>query len=110
MLADITTDMTPEMAEKCRVIQNRVLQARIPESLSNEILRHYAALEAKTRKNVRIAMRSSAVGEDTDASFAGQYITELNVTRENILHRLQVGGGQQVFAKGDSLQTPLRAG
>ncbi len=47
---------------------------------------HYAALEAKTRKNVRIAMRSSAVGEDTEASFAGQYITELNVTRENILH------------------------
>ena len=86
MLADITTDMTPEMAEKCQAIQDRVLQARVPESLSNEILRHYAALEAKTHKNVRIAMRSSAVGEDTEASFAGQYITELNVTRENILH------------------------
>ena len=85
MLADITIDMTPKMAEKCRVIQNSVLQARIPESLSIEILRHYASLEAKTRKNVRIAMRSSAVGEDTDASFAGQYITELNVTRENML-------------------------
>jgi pyruvate,water dikinase len=35
---------------------------------------------------VRIAMRSSAVGEDTEASFAGQYITELNVNRDNILH------------------------
>ncbi len=86
MLADITTDMTPEMAEKCQAIQDRVLQAGIPESLSDEILGHYAALEAKTFKNVRIAMRSSAVGEDTEASFAGQYITELNVTRENILH------------------------
>jgi pyruvate,water dikinase len=42
-------------------------------------------VEAKTRPDVRIAMRSSAVGEDTEASFAGQYITELNVTRENIL-------------------------
>jgi phosphoenolpyruvate synthase/pyruvate phosphate dikinase len=31
-------------------------------------------------------MHSSAVGEDTKASFAGQYISELNVTRENILH------------------------
>ncbi len=86
MLAEITTDMTPEMVEKCRAIQDRVLQAKVPESLSDEILLHYAALEAKTRKNVRIAMRSSAVGEDTEASFAGQYITELNVTRENILH------------------------
>ena len=86
MLADITTDMTPEMVEKCQAIQDRVLQTAVPEALSNEILRHYAALEAKTFKNVRIAMRSSAVGEDTEASFAGQYITELNVTRENILH------------------------
>jgi pyruvate,water dikinase len=30
-------------------------------------------------------MRSSAVGEDSQASFAGQYQTSLNVTRENIL-------------------------
>ena len=30
-------------------------------------------------------MRSSAVGEDTEASFAGQHLTVLNVTRENIL-------------------------
>ena len=30
-------------------------------------------------------MRSSAVGEDTEASFAGQYATELNVTRDNLL-------------------------
>lgn len=86
MLADITIDMTPEMEKKCRILQDRILKAKVPESISDEIFRHYAALEAKTRKNVRIAMRSSAVGEDTEASFAGQYITELNVTRENILH------------------------
>jgi pyruvate,water dikinase len=85
-LADITTDMTPEMEIKCQVIQDSILQASVSELLSNEIFEHYAALEAKTHKNVRIAMRSSAVGEDTEASFAGQYITELNVTRKNILH------------------------
>ena len=86
MLADITTDMTTEMQEKCQAIQDSILQARVPEFLSDQISSHYAALEAKTRKNIRIAMRSSAVGEDTEASFAGQYITELNVTRENIIH------------------------
>ena len=85
-LADITTDMTPEMGKKIKALQDSVLKATVPESISDDIFRHYAALEAKTRKNVRIAMRSSAVGEDTEASFAGQYITELNVTRENILH------------------------
>jgi pyruvate,water dikinase len=30
-------------------------------------------------------MRSSAIGDDTEASFAGQYATELNVTRDNLL-------------------------
>jgi pyruvate,water dikinase len=85
-LADMTTDMTPEMEKKIQALQDSVLNAKVPESISDEIFRHYAALEAKTRKNVRIAMRSSAVGEDTEASFAGQYITELNVTRENILY------------------------
>ena len=35
----------------------------------------------------RVAMRSSAVGEDSlDASFAGQHVTVLNVTSEPMLH------------------------
>jgi EmrB/QacA subfamily drug resistance transporter len=35
----------------------------------------------------RVAMRSSAVGEDSlDASFAGQHLTILNVTTETMLH------------------------
>lgn len=35
----------------------------------------------------RVAMRSSAVGEDSlDASFAGQHVTVLNVTTEAMLH------------------------
>ena len=86
MLAKITTDMTEEMEARCKTIQEMILKAEVPSSIAGEILKAYEALEAKTRKNVRIAMRSSAVGEDTDASFAGQYITELNVTRENLLN------------------------
>lgn len=85
-LADITPEMTPEMEEICRIIQSRVLEAEIPTSLSEAILDQYARLEAATQKNVPIAMRSSAVGEDTEASFAGQYITELNVDRDSVLH------------------------
>lgn len=86
MLAEITTDMTEEMEARCKTIQEMMLEAEVPSSIANEIYRAYEALEAKTRKNVRIAMRSSAVGEDTEASFAGQYITELNVTRDNLLN------------------------
>jgi pyruvate, water dikinase len=50
MLADITTDMTREMEIKCQAIQDSILQASVPESLSDEIFVQYAVLEAKTQK------------------------------------------------------------
>lgn len=85
MLAEIGTDMTEGMEAKCKIIQEMILKAEVPAALEGEILKAYEALEAKARKRVRIAMRSSAVGEDTEASFAGQYRTELNVTGDTIL-------------------------
>jgi len=85
ILAEITPEMTEEMQEKCITLQNMILSTEVPAALAGGIFRSYAALEAKTGKSVRIAMRSSAVGEDTEASFAGQHRTELNVTGENIL-------------------------
>jgi MFS family permease len=47
-----------------------------------------AAIAAAFRESGgRVAMRSSAVGEDSlDASFAGQHVTVLNVTSEEMLH------------------------
>ncbi len=57
----------------------------MPKFLATKILQAYEVLERKTQPNVRIAMRSSAVGEDTEASFAGQHLTVLNVTKDNIL-------------------------
>lgn len=35
----------------------------------------------------RVALRSSAVGEDTDLSFAGQYVSCLNISRDEIIGR-----------------------
>ncbi|HEX8255010.1 MAG TPA: MFS transporter [Thermoanaerobaculia bacterium] len=44
-------------------------------------------VEAFRQCGERVAMRSSAVGEDSlDASFAGQHVTVLNVTNEEMLH------------------------
>jgi pyruvate,water dikinase len=85
ILAEITPDMTEEMQGKCKTMQEMILKAEVPAALAGESLKAYEALEAKTRKSVRIAMRSSAVGEDTEATFAGQYRTELNVSGENLL-------------------------
>jgi len=70
------------MSEKLR---GMVLQAKVPTSIADEIIMAYESLEEKTRKNVRISIRSSAIGEDTEASFAGQYVSVLNVTKEDII-------------------------
>ena len=67
-------------------IQKLILKAPLPEDLEKEILRQYGILEKKDGENVKVAMRSSALGEDMPgASFAGQYRSELNVSRENII-------------------------
>ena len=50
MLAEITPEMTEEMEAKCRAIQEMVLNAEVPTAIADEILRAYAILEAKTRK------------------------------------------------------------
>jgi pyruvate, water dikinase len=71
--------------EISRRLQNMILAAEVPEDIKNEIMNSYDLLENKYHKGLRLAMRSSAIGEDTEASFAGQYSTVLNVTRENII-------------------------
>ena len=55
-------------------IQDLVLKAPLPEDLE-QILR----LAAQALPTDRLAVRSSAVGEDTEYSFAGQFATLLNV-------------------------------
>ncbi len=81
--------LSPESAENLdsvsREIREMILRAQVPEPLATEILQAYQNLEARTHYGLRLAMRSSAVREDTEASFAGQYDTVLNVTRDNLL-------------------------
>ena len=77
---------TPALLDsESRVIQDLILTAEMPVRLATEIYQAYRDLEAKIHPLVRLAMRSSAVGEDSEASFAGQYATELNVTADNLL-------------------------
>ncbi len=67
-------------------IQQRIIRAPIPPEVETAILEAYAALEAQCGPGVKVALRSSALGEDADgSSFAGQYRSELNVGRETLL-------------------------
>ena len=67
------------------VVQKKILESPVPTSLAEAIYKAYEDLELKTKNGVRIAVRSTAVGEDTEASFAGQYTTVLNVGKTKLL-------------------------
>jgi len=69
------------------VVQQLIIRSSIPQDLESAILEQYRFLEEQEGKGVTVAMRSSALGEDiAGISFAGQYRSELNVSKENILH------------------------
>lgn len=57
-------------------IARRLRQATIPRDLARAIRRSVARLGPESR--LRLAVRSSALGEDQDLSFAGQYATVLD--------------------------------
>ncbi len=62
-----------------------ILAAYVPDELVALLYAHYDALEQQTQPGIHLAMRSSAVREDSDASFAGQYRSVLNVPRKHLV-------------------------
>ncbi len=64
----------------CREMQQAILAGQLPQQIENEIFRSFDELAGG--QGLLVAMRSSAVGEDTSSSFAGKYYTELKVNRD----------------------------
>jgi len=85
MLASLDAVNPAELEARAEAVQRSIQDAPVPSSLAREVHRAYEALEAKTSTGIALAMRSTAVGEDTEVSFAGQYTTVLNVGKEALL-------------------------
>ncbi len=72
-------------------IRQLIISADVPAVIEEAILLAYAKLAGDTSygkipdSSLRISMRSSAVGEDSELSFAGQYLSRLNVPQEHII-------------------------
>ncbi|NVM21873.1 MAG: pyruvate, water dikinase [Desulfobacterales bacterium] len=77
-----------EMLHKASAdIQQLIIRSPLPSELEKAILSAYGRLEVKSRKGINVSLRSSAIGEDSEKlSFAGQYGTRLNVSREFLSH------------------------
>ena len=67
----------------CSDIRYVIEQAKIPDSLADEIIEAYHILVDRIGSESTFAIRSSATAEDLpDASFAGQQVTHLNISGE----------------------------
>ncbi|GFK94072.1 Phosphoenolpyruvate synthase [Fundidesulfovibrio magnetotacticus] len=70
----------------CSQIQQMIQNAKLPPDVAEAILKAYLELEARTEPDVRVSMRSSALGEDAmGQSFAGQFRSVLGVSAEELL-------------------------
>ncbi len=68
-----------------QVIQDQILKVEIPSSLTGAIQGAYDRLTAGIGREVPLAIRSSALGEDSDFSFAGQFLSLLNIGPEKMV-------------------------
>lgn len=67
-------------------IQSLILNAELPDDIERELRNAAIELKHKLGSDIRLAVRSSATSEDSEASFAGQHSTVLNVTEKNLVH------------------------
>ncbi len=84
----IATDITDlqELAALCAQIRNLIVDARIPQALEDELQKAAGHLKQQTGATVTLAVRSSAIGEDSAAnSFAGQYQSALHVPLDKLM-------------------------
>jgi len=69
-----------------RRIQELILNSEFPDDLADAVWNAWRDLKSRCGPELRVAVRSSAIGEDSEqASFAGLYESYLNVTEEGLL-------------------------
>jgi pyruvate,water dikinase len=74
------------LLELCAKIRGMILAAEVPDELQQAILAAYDRLCALEGRPVHVALRSSALGEDSaGASFAGQHKSLLNLDRDSLV-------------------------
>ncbi|MEJ5366662.1 MAG: PEP/pyruvate-binding domain-containing protein, partial [Desulfosoma sp.] len=92
------TDMTSPAAvqEFSEAVQHLILRTPVPREIQEALEAAFREMEVEAAQSLgpgrplRVAMRSSAIGEDSDLSFAGQYVSVLNVERDRLAETYRV--------------------
>ncbi|GAQ93853.1 pyruvate, water dikinase [Thermodesulfovibrio aggregans] len=74
-----------ELTRASEKIQQLIINAKVPDEIANSIKKSYEELCKKINKKCAVSVRSSAIHEDSDFSFAGQYSSFLNVPEDLIV-------------------------
>ena len=86
LLASIVPEQPASLEEISQSLMTLVRRMEIPDAVQDEILDRFDHLGAEhTGPPLRVAVRSSALHEDSDHSFAGQYHSVLGVGRSGLL-------------------------
>lgn len=86
-LSSLSIENLEELNKVSREISEMIIQSDIPPDLQYAIEDSYSELCKTAGKKVSVSVRSSAIREDSELSFAGQYATFLNVSGDLIVRR-----------------------
>ncbi len=86
-LSEFQVDNLEVLNNTSREIQELIMRGEVPDDLEKDILNAYSELCEKAGQKVLVSVRSSALQEDGEFSFAGQYSTFLNVPSDSIIQK-----------------------
>ncbi|MBB5349226.1 hypothetical protein JWG42_11845 [Desulfoprunum benzoelyticum] len=85
LLARIEPTVPDSLADISSQLTELITSAEVPPAVHEAIFTAQAAAFADREDRISMVVRSSAVGEDSEFSFAGQYATVLDVRRDNLI-------------------------
>ncbi|MFO7727007.1 MAG: PEP/pyruvate-binding domain-containing protein [Desulfonatronovibrio sp.] len=84
-LKNLNIDSYSAVESTCGSIREKFNKAHLPRKIEENILKAMSGLEEKYGKDLLVAVRSSAAGEDGEISFAGQYSSFINIPSTQVL-------------------------
>lgn len=86
IINEIDISKINEIEEGSKKIQELIVQSKLPPEIEDAIKLAYIELTKREGRKCNVSVRSSAIHEDSDFSFAGQYSSYLNVPENLIIH------------------------
>ncbi len=86
-LSSLSLENLEELNKFSKAVYHMIITSDIPPDLQEAIENAYAKLCKKVGEKTMVSVRSSAIREDSEFSFAGQYATFLNVPGDSIMQK-----------------------